>query len=111
VAARDAEGGGFVSNDDTGSTEYWRDIKQARQAKRASNRDDSAQLLTEAGITFESKNDGAHLIVWIGKSASDRKINFWPGTGLWMLDNTKSKSQRNYGVKNLIQYVKGGTVR
>lgn len=80
-------------------TETWKAIRQMRQDKRASNRDQSAKLLEASGIPFISKNGGAHLIVC-------DSFNFWPGTGLWMRINTKAKSQRNYGVHNLIQHIK-----
>lgn len=38
-------------------------LKAARQEKRASNRKSSPEVLKDAGISFESKNGGAHLIV------------------------------------------------
>ena len=76
--------------------EFWRDVNEARQAKRASNRDTSAQLLRDAGISFESKNMGAHLIV----KAPTGFVDFWPGTGRWIV---RGSSRANYGVKRLIQ--------
>jgi hypothetical protein len=54
--------------------EMFNDWRKAKQEKRASNRDASAQLLMAAGIGFESRNDGAHLIV-------AGRYDFWPGTG------------------------------
>ncbi len=82
-------------------TSYWRDYKAASQEKRASNRESSAQYLTEVGIPFVSKNEGAHLIVESGKCL----IDFWPGTGKWnSRDGTKGR-----GVQNLVQYIMEGS--
>ena len=63
--------------------DYWRDaapqMKARSQEKRASNRASSAQQLTERGVIYISKNEGAHLIV----RAGDHLVDFWPGTGKW----------------------------
>lgn len=59
-------------------------------------REDSARLLREAGIPFESRNAGAHLIV-------AGRYDFWPGTGLWMCRGDHSKRR---GVRKLIQRVR-----
>lgn len=68
-------------SDDT-MADYWRDVKPAMQEaskqRRAFNRDSSAALLRANGVQFESKNDGAHLIV----HAKGRVFDFWPGTVL-----------------------------
>jgi hypothetical protein len=79
-------------------SEYWRDVKQASQVKRASNREQSAQMLIKAGVVFEEKNHGAHLIVQ-GKTCF---VDFWPGTGRWnSRDGTKG-----FGIHALLEYVK-----
>jgi len=67
----------------TGDTgEFWNDVRKARQEKRADNREQSRKLLLEAGIPFQERNNGAHLIV------ADR-FDFWPGTGKWIERGTK----------------------
>lgn len=76
----------------------WREHKQK---KRASNREDSAQLLKGAGISFDTNNGGVHLIV----VAQTAIVDFWPGTGLWIPRTTK---KRSYGVRNLIDFCKKG---
>ena len=47
--------------------DFWRDIKPAMieesKQRRAHNRESSAELLSAKGIDFETKNNGAHLIV------------------------------------------------
>lgn len=83
-----------VSDDDS-MGDFWRDVKAARQEKRADNRAASADLLRSAGIPFESKNNGAHLIV----SAMGKTIDFWPGTGLWMV---RGERKQYRGVRRLI---------
>lgn len=84
-----------AEDDDVGSAEYWRDIKQAGQNKRASNREGSTKLLTEAGLQFESKNGGAHLVVTGPLGTYD----FWPGTGKWCV---RGSTTYNRGVQKLI---------
>jgi hypothetical protein len=82
-------------NDDDSMGDFWRDVKSARQQKRADNRASSAELLKAAGIDFEEKNGGAHLIV----KAVGRVVDFWPGTGRWIV---RGSSRAHYGVKRLI---------
>ena len=55
-------------------------LKVVHQEKRAANRSSSAQILTDAGIRFEVKNGGAHLIVHGARGV----IDFWPGTGKYI---------------------------
>lgn len=77
---------------DNETAEMWREWKRQRAAKRASNRDTSAQMLKQAGIQFESKNHGAHLIV-------AGRYDFWPGTGLWQ---ARGEATKQRGVRRLI---------
>ena len=84
-------------NDDDSEGDFWRDVNVARQAKRADNRSSSAELLRKAGISFEVKNIDAHLIVKLPRAT----IDFWPGTGLWMV---RGQPTRRYGVRGLIQF-------
>lgn len=79
-------------------SELWKAFHDAGKAKRASNREASARLLTEAGIPFESKNNGAHLIV----EGRECYIDFWPGTGKWHSRN----GDKGFGVRNLLEYAK-----
>jgi hypothetical protein len=58
----------------------FRAWKQAKVEKRASNRLGGAALLTKHGIAFDTRNDGAHLLV----RHEGRTIDFWPGTGRWI---------------------------
>lgn len=84
----------------THSGESFASWREYSQKKRAANRADSAALLTRAGVPFTSHNNGAHLIVTI--EATNRHIDFWPGTGLWMARRSEAKGR---GVKSLIALV------
>lgn len=81
-------------DDDMGA--MWRAHNAERQRKRADNRVQSADLLMEAGISFETRNQGAHLIV----SSPAGLIDFWPGTGLWIPRNDSKR--RGRGVDRLV---------
>jgi hypothetical protein len=75
--------------------DFWRDVKEARQAKRASNRTDSAGMLLAAKLDFDTKNNGAHLIV----RGLGLTVDFWPGTGLWIVRKPRREGR---GVQRLI---------
>jgi hypothetical protein len=93
-----------VQQADETEGDFWRDMRpaldQASQEKRANNRSASAQFLQQAGIAFESKNAGAHLVV----QHRGLTIDFWPGTGLWIPRNRPSFKSR--GVRGLIAYIR-----
>lgn len=86
-------GSQWMPDDDMSS--FWRDVRDARQAKRSSNREASPAQLVAAGITFTTHNGGAHLVV----SAANKTIDFWPGTGLWKVRGTNREGR---GVRHLI---------
>ena len=81
--------------------EVFNAMREDSKERRARNRDSSARILAEAGMAFESKNNGAHLVV-------EGRYDFWPGTGLWMARGEKTKRR---GVKNLIQRIKCDTAQ
>jgi hypothetical protein len=78
-------------------SDFWRDVKGAGQESRSRNRDSSPTILKEAGIAFETKNLGTHLIVTHG----DKVVDFWPGTGLWHA----RRGPKGRGVFRLISYL------
>lgn len=80
----------------------FRAMDERSKEKRAENRDNALEILTEAGISFSSHNDGAHLIV-TGKHES---FDFWPGTGRWM-SRSGGKLGASFGIFNLIKRLKG----
>lgn len=81
--------------------DFWADVKPAlkerSRQKRAANREQSARMLSESGIQFLSRNDGAHLIV---TGANGKTYDFWPGTGLWQM---RGSSKQLRGVRSLIR--------
>jgi len=78
--------------------EIFNAMKEESKERRASHREQAPKLLDEAGIPFESKNGGAHLIV----KRSDCYIDFWPGTGKW----TSRSGKKGFGVMSLIKFIK-----
>jgi hypothetical protein len=82
--------------------EIWTGIKAMRQEKRAANRQSSADLLLQAGIPFQSRNAGAHLIV---RPKTGYLIDFWPGTGLWQ---QRGNPRKHRGVQSLIKHCNKG---
>jgi hypothetical protein len=64
--------------------------------ERAAKRKAGARALSDAGILFESKNDGAHLII----HARPLTIDYWPGTDLWIVRGNPIK---HYGFRGLMK--------
>lgn len=65
--------------------------------RRASNTTRSTSILTHLGIDFETKNNGAHLIV----RHAGKTIDFWPSTGKYIPRAPGSKHGR--GVFNMLK--------
>lgn len=76
-------------------------MKAESKERRARNRERSAQMLRDAGITFEERNAGAHLVV-------AGRYDFWPGTGLWVARGDKTKRR---GVHSLVARILRGTTK
>lgn len=74
------------------------------KVKRAKNRENSSEILRENGFEFESKNDGAHLIV----TFKSRIADFWPGTGKYSL---RGSGKYHRGVFNLMYALKRGSAK
>lgn len=75
--------------------EIYGGMAEESKRRRAGNRENSAKILAENGVGFESKNIGAHLIVK-GPSIT---VDFWPGTGKWIVRGGKT----GRGVFNLMK--------
>jgi hypothetical protein len=80
------------------TTEMWRGWKKESQDRRANNRENSAQLLRDAGVPFEEKNLGCHLVVQTPQGT----VDFWPGTGLWQF----RAGIRGRGVHQLLRIIR-----
>lgn len=76
----------------------YRALREESQQRRANNRVKSAEYLTAHGISFESKNHGAHLVVSYGSVTLD----FWPGTGKWI----SRCGKKGFGVHKLVEFLK-----
>jgi len=75
--------------------EIFKDMIEHSKKKRAKNREGSAQYLWEQGISFDTMNNGVHLIVKGGKGIF---ADFWPGTGKWKI---RGHNIEGRGVKSL----------
>jgi hypothetical protein len=71
-------------------------MRESGKERRASNRETTPELLRRHGIPFDTKNDGAHLIVYHGGKIAD----LWPGTGKYQVRGT-GKYRR--GVFNMLR--------
>lgn len=86
-------------------SEDYRAWDKMKQENRAKNREDSAHMLSDAGVRFVKKNDGAHLIV---TGSGGHIFDFWPGTGLWRM---RGSTQQHRGVKKLLKMVAPSNVK
>lgn len=84
------------------TTEMWRDVRHEQQAQRSTNRERGAFQLTSRGFKFESKNDGAHLVVKHG----GRTVDYWPGPGKWIVRGSR---RRGHGVFDLMRLLEQTT--
>jgi len=78
--------------------ETFKMMKDQNKEKRASNRGTSAEILKARGFLFDVRNHGAHLIVWY----LDGAVDFWPGTGKWIVRDTKKIGR---GVFSLVKFI------
>lgn len=62
--------------------EYWRARTAMGHEARAGKRGDADKLLTAAGVKFEWKNGGPHLIM---QASDGRVVDFWPSTSKWTI--------------------------
>lgn len=90
----------MADDDDYTMGDVFNSMRAASQQRRADNRERSAALLAEAGISAVSNNAGAHLVVAGG-------WDFWPGTGLWK--ERAGRKRKGRGVFGLIRAIKPST--
>jgi hypothetical protein len=79
--------------------DMWKEHKEERKTAKQERAANAPELLKEAGIVFDSRNNGQHLIV----EGFECFIDFWPSTGRW---NSRFGKQ-GFGLGDLIKYVKG----
>lgn len=74
-------------------------LNEESKRRRATNRQRSCAMLRFLGVAFETKNDGAHLIV----RHEGQTIDFCPGTGKYKPRTPGTQYGR--GVFNLLKYL------
>lgn len=76
-------------DDDDSLGDYFRDLRAVQQQQRGTNRERGAEILLAIGVSFESKNFGAHLVV----SHAGQTVDYWPGTGKYIFRNRTRKGR------------------
>lgn len=74
--------------------------KHESKCRKRNNMNGSMVMLGENGINYESKNNGAHLIV----SHKGKTADLWPSTGKF---NIRGDSRYFRGVRLLIKILRG----
>lgn len=87
-----------MTDDDDDTSAMWRAHRERDQERRRERREEAPKALRAAGIRFDSRNDGAHLIL-----STTPIIDFWPGTAQWTI---RGSFKPRYGLKQLIDYCK-----
>lgn len=77
----------------------FRAMCEASRAKRAANRESTAELLRRLKINFRIHNGGAHIVVTHGQ----KQVDIWPGTGKWIARNQSKTTGR--GVFNMLKFL------
>lgn len=80
------------------SAEVFNALRQGVKERRAKNTVSSTSILRVNKIPFESKNNGAHLIV---EGLDGDVFDFWPSTGLFISRKTGLKRR---GVRKLLGF-------
>jgi hypothetical protein len=75
-------------------------IRAIRTAKKNDNLIRNKIALDVIGVPYEEKNFGTHLII----RYSDKRINFYPSTGLFKLDGSKHNPQHR-GIRELLVFL------
>ena len=74
--------------------------REESQARRASHRETTPELLRQHGVAFDTKNDGAHLVVRHAGKVAD----LWPGTGKYRVRRPGGNGEQyRRGVFNLLR--------
>lgn len=74
------------------------DMRERSKEKRAHNTVASTSILINKNVSFESKNNGAHLIV----SHNGKVVDFWPATGKFICRSGKKDAR---GIRPLLKYI------
>jgi hypothetical protein len=74
--------------------------KRESREKKLRNQSSSAAMLSKNNISYESKNDGNHLVV----HGENMTVDFWPSTGKFII---RGDTRHFRGVKFLIKIARG----
>lgn len=85
-------------DEDDSITAYWRDVRAMRQQCSAENRKNGPAILEQHGISFVTKNGGAHLII----SHNGHMIDYWPGTKRFVFRTAEFKGHGVYKLLKLL---------
>jgi hypothetical protein len=77
----------------------YRSMAEESKTRRQSNRANSAKILRDKCISFQSRNMGAHLIVEYGGET----VDFWPGTGKWIRRRYPAWPQNGRGIFEMLK--------
>lgn len=86
----------MADDDDFDWRGFGQAMKEAGQARRASHRETTPELLRQHGVAFDTKNGGAHLVVRHAGKVAD----LWPGTGKFRI---RPGERYRRGVFNLLR--------
>lgn len=79
--------------------EGFRELRRISQEQRSHNRQSGRQRLQRCGVKFETRNDGAHLIV----NHNGKAVDYWPGTGKWI--SRADRTRRGRGISQLLRFL------
>jgi len=83
--------------------EIYKAIREESQKKREENRQNAPEILMQNEISFMTKNNGAHIVIFSLSNPERAQYDFWPGTGKY----TNRQTQRSgRGIFNLIKELK-----
>ncbi len=80
--------------------ELWKEYREAQRIRRRAREAVALQDLQRAGIAYELKNNGFHVIITTGNG---KRINFWPTHHKWQVAG--EKRVRTSGVAGILRYL------
>ena len=77
--------------------DMYKDLRELSKQERRERTLEAPAKLKAAGLAFELKNGGSHVILM----TQTRVVDFWPGNELWIVRGSK---KRQYGIDELIAF-------
>lgn len=82
--------------------EHFNALREESRARRERNRLAGPAILGENGVVYQTRNEGAHLVIHGGDGQPI--ADYWPGTGKWQ---ARKLAISGRGVFKLIRWLKG----